>query len=308
MPKPYSKKHLSIRSLRDLAYRLDLPLKLLEKTAENTEKYYIVWHKKKPNGDLRELCKVKRPLRDIQKAMHRLLREAHLPESAHGGVKEKSHITNASIHCKKKFLLNFDLEKYFPSISQHRVYNLFRHELCCSPDVARLLTKLCTVNGKVPQGASTSTDIANLVFRKTDYRLDGLASKHGLAKSRYVDDISFSGDIISQSELTLIKSIIRDSGFKLNDEKEELKGRHERQIVTGLLTKYKRPRVPRKKKRQWRKEKHIFEKYESKTYSEKNMNKRIFQIDGRSNYLNSIENADLSQLKKQKRNAYRRLP
>jgi len=293
VPKSYSKKRLSIRRLRDLSYRLDLPLKLLEKTAENTEKYYLVWYKKKPNGDRRELCKVKRPLRDIQKAIHRLLREVYLPESVHGGVKGKSHITNASVHCRKRSLLNLDLKKYFPSISHHRVYGLFRNELNCSPDVSRLLTKLCTLNGSVPQGASTSTDIANLVFRKTDYRLDGLAAKHGLAKSRYVDDISFSGDEISQSLLKLIQSIIKDSGFKLNHEKEHRTGRHERQVVTGLLIKYKRPRVPREKKRQWRKERHIFDKYESKTSSEENRVKKIFQIDGRSNYLESIENAYL---------------
>ena len=290
MPKSYSKKHLSIKSLKHLSYRLGLPLKLLEKTAEHTQKYYIVWFKKKPNGDLRELCKVNRPLIDIQKAIHHLLIEVHLPESVHGGVKGKSHFTNASVHCGKKFLLNLDLEKYFPSISNHRVYHLFRHELKCSPDVARLLTKLCTVNGRVPQGAATSTDIANLVFRKTDYRLDGFAAKHVLSNSRYVDDISFSGDEITQSRLNQIKSIIKDSGFKLNHDKEQMTGRHEGQVVTGLLTKYKRPRVPRERKRQWRKERHIFEKYESKTVSEEERLKKISQIGGRSNYLNSIEN------------------
>ncbi|MFH1933297.1 MAG: reverse transcriptase family protein [Pseudomonadota bacterium] len=275
-----------------MSYRLGLPLKLLEKTSENTEKYYIVWYKKKPNGDLRELCKVKRPLRDIQKAIHRLLREVHLPESVHGGVKGKSHITNASVHCRKRSLLNLDLKKYFPSISHHRVYGLFRNELNCSPDVSRLLTKLCTVRGLVPQGSSTSTDIANLVFRKTDYRLDGFAAKYGFGNSRYVDDISFSGGAISRLRLNLIKSIVIDSGFKLNDEKEAMTGRHERQVVTGLLTKYKWPRVLREKKRQWRKDRHIFEKHE-KTYNKENRAKKMLQIDGRSNYLKTIENAGM---------------
>lgn len=291
MPKPYSKKHLSIRRLRDLSFRLNLPIKLLEKIAQNTEKYYKFRYKRKPNGKFREICIISRPLKDIQKAIHRLLREIYLPLSVHGGVKGKSNITNASVHCKKNFLLNLDLEKYFPSISHHRVYGLFRNELNCSPDVARLLTKLCTVKDKVPQGASMSTDIANLVFRKTDYRLDGLAKKLRLDNSRYIDDISFSGHDISQSYLNIIKSIIKDSGFKLNDEKEEVKGRHERQVITGLSIKYKMPRVPRKKKRQWRKEKHIFEKFELKTSSEEDRAKKMLQIDGRSNYVNSIKNA-----------------
>ncbi len=288
MPKPYSKQYLSIRRLRDLSFRLNFPLDVLESITENTDKYYTVWHKKKPDGTLREICKVRPPLQDVQKAIHRLLGELYLPESVHGGVKGKSNLSNAKIHCNSKCLLNLDLKKYFPSISHNRVYGLFRNELKCSPDVARLLTKLCTFNKCVPQGASMSTDIANLVFRKTDYRLGGFAVRRGWVYSRYVDDLSFSGVEISESDLKIIKSIIKDSGFKLNDKKENLTGRHERQVVTGLSVRYKRPRLPKDKKRQWRKEKHIFEKYENNSLSEEDRQKKKLQIDGRSSYSNSI--------------------
>jgi hypothetical protein len=133
-----------------------------------------------------------------------------------------------------------------------------------------------------------STDIANLVFRKTDYRLGGFAVRRGWVYSRYVDDLSFSGVEISESDLKIIKSIIKDSGFKLNDKKENLTGRHERQVVTGLSVRYKRPRLPKDKKRQWRKEKHIFEKYENNSLSEEDRQKKKLQIDGRSSYSNSI--------------------
>ena len=106
MPKRYSKKCLSIRRLKDLAYRLGFPLWLIEQASDNTKQYYIFWSKKKPNGKSRELCKVKSPLKDIQKAIHRLLMEVRHSDSVHGGLKGKSHVTNASVHCKKQTLLN----------------------------------------------------------------------------------------------------------------------------------------------------------------------------------------------------------
>lgn len=293
MPKPFSKEQLSIRSLKHLSYRLGLPLKLLEKAAENPDRYYLFWPKKDPNGKIRELCKLRQPLKAIQKAIHCLLRELYLPDSVHGGVKNKSHLTNAYTHCGKKILLNLDLENYFPSISHYRVYGLFRHELGCSPDVSRLLTKLCTVNGMVPQGSHTSTDIANLVFRKTDYRLDGFAAKNGLDNTRYVDDISISGEKIPDLQLNQVKSIIKESGFKSNDEKESLKGRNESQIVTGLSTRFKRPRVPRNIKRKWRKESHIFSKYETELLNRDAKEKRFQRIQGRSHYVSTIESTNL---------------
>ncbi len=88
MPEPYSKEGLSIKRLRDLAYRLNFPIMLLEKTAEEPENFYRFRYKKKPNGKLREYCSVGRPLKDIQKAIQRLLRELYLPKNVHGGIKD----------------------------------------------------------------------------------------------------------------------------------------------------------------------------------------------------------------------------
>lgn len=291
MPNVHSKEHLCIRNLKHLSYRLGFPNRLLEELAENTDKYYKFVFKKKPNGDVREISIISQPLKRIQRAIHRLLTEIYLPEYVHGGVKAKSNYTNAEVHCKKDLLLKLDLEKYFPSISHHRVYGLFLHELKCSREVACLLTKLCTVKGQVPQGASTSIDIANLVFRKTDYRLKGLASKFGFEYTRFVDDLTFSGKNISRRFIDIVKSIVSDSGFRLNDAKEELRAKHQPQVVTGLSVKFKKPRVPRKKKREWRKDKYIFEKFESDTIFAEGRLMRERQILGRSNYLNCIKNA-----------------
>lgn len=289
MPKAYSKEHLCITRLTHLSYRLGFPTKLLEEVADKAEEYYQFMLLQKPNGGVREISIISQPLKKIQKAIHQLLTEIYLPEYVHGGVREKSNYTNAKVHCKKDLVLKLDLEKYFPSISHNRVYGLFLHELKCSRDVARLLTKLITINGQVPQGASTSTDIANLVFRKTDYRLNGLATKFGLKYTRFVDDLTFSGRNISQRFINIVKSIIKDTGFRLNNDKEELRAKHQPQVVTGLSVKFKKPRVPRKKKREWRKDKYKFDKFGLDTLIDEDRSKKELQIEGRSNYLNCIE-------------------
>jgi len=291
VPKVYSKEHLCITSLTHLSYRLGFPTRLLEEVADKAEKYYKFILIRKPNGGVREISIISQPLKKIQSAFHRLLTEIYLPDYVHGGVKEKTNYTNAEVHCRKDFILKLDLENYFPSISNNRVYGLFLHELKCSHDVARLLTKLSTIKGQVPQGASTSTDIANLVFRKTDYRLKGLATKIGLEYTRFVDDLTFSGQNIPCRFINIVKSIVSDSGFRLNNDKEKLRGKHQPQIITGLVVKFKKPRVTRKKKREWRKDKYIFEKFGLNTLCDEDRFKRERQIEGRLNYLNCIEKA-----------------
>ena len=52
---------------------------------------------------------------------------------------------------------------YFPTITNKQVYEMFTSN-GFSPTVSRILTKLTTYNGKVPQGAPTSPTISNLVF------------------------------------------------------------------------------------------------------------------------------------------------
>ena len=64
-----------------------------------------------------------------------------------------------------------------------------------STGVARLLTKLTTRKGLLPQGAPTSTVIANLVLaRSVDEPTQMPAERAGTAFTRYVDDFSLSGD------------------------------------------------------------------------------------------------------------------
>lgn len=167
---------------------------------------------------------------------------------------------------------------------------MFSHELNCSARVANILTRLSTFQNKVPQGAPMSTDIANLVCRNIDIRLDCLAKKYKLSYTRYCDDIYFSGKHISDSFIEMVKNIIAQSPFTLNSDKEFLRGKHQPQIVTGLSVNKKRPHFPRKTKREWRREKYLFEKYDIKSLPKAEQIKRQQQFAGRDSYLYYINN------------------
>ncbi len=165
MPKPYSKKYLNLKSLEHLSHRLGFHLGELQRIAAKAESLYSFEKEPKKSGGFRDISKPHHTLKKIQKAIHRLLKEVKISDCAHGGISGRSNLTNAQRHCNQKWVLNLDFKSFFPSISNYQVNNLFLRELRCSPAVASLLTRLCTVRGQLPQGGCMSTDIANLVCR-----------------------------------------------------------------------------------------------------------------------------------------------
>lgn len=285
MPKPYSKRKLNINSLKHLSYRIGFPISRLEKVASSAESLYKFVDEPKKSGGFREISKPHYRLKIIQSSIHKLLREIMVSDSVHGGIKGKSSLTNAKIHCDQKFLLKLDLKNYFPNISHYAVFNMFRNKLGCSPLVASLLTRLTTVKGQVPQGGPMSTDIANIVFRDTDVRLEGLAKKFELNYTRYVDDIGFSGKDIPEKFIRTAEHIIENSGFILNPQKTLLLGSSAPKIITGLSVNRKKPNVPRNIRKEVRKQSFILKKFKNKDLSEDEQNILEQRIKGKEAYI-----------------------
>jgi retron-type reverse transcriptase len=180
-------------------------------------------------------------------------------------VHGRSTVTNAKPHANQAIVINVDLEGFFPNIGFPRVRHLFRR-LGYSGAVATLLALLCTecprkkvtYDGQVyfvalgrrglPQGACTSPAISNQIARKLDRRLSGLASKLGLAYTRYADDLTMSGGEDVQGKvgyvLARIRHIADEEGFAINPKKTRVKRRNARQTVTGLVVN-REPGAPR---------------------------------------------------------------
>src|SRR5690606_10788268 len=95
-----------------------------------------------------------------------ILLKIDLPNYAFGAVKGKDNVDNAKQHQGKKYKFTTDLKDFFPSITNKAVNEMFVSQ-GFSHKVSGLLTKLTTYKGKIPQGAPTSSTLANLVFIKT---------------------------------------------------------------------------------------------------------------------------------------------
>ena len=161
-------------------------------------------------------------LKDIQKRINAyLVNNITLPHYAFGGVKGKDNIRNARFHKGQKYIFQTDLKDFFPRITNKMVYAMFVDN-GFSHDVASLLTKLTTFQGHLPQGAPTSTTIANLVFVPTGRALQSIADREGLRFTTFVDDVTISSQNDFKAIIPEIMAIIHpneDSQFKINQGK-----------------------------------------------------------------------------------------
>ena len=166
-----------------------------------------------------------------------ILEQIAVHPCAHGFANNKSIVTNASQHLNEEVVLNIDLKDFFPSISAKKVFFVFNKLCNYDSSVSYCLTKLVTYKNSLPQGACTSPVISNIVTFKMDLRLKKLSDKLGINYSRYADDITFSGNkkIINSKLLNLVRKIISECGYCINDNKTRFESCFGRQEVTGLI-------------------------------------------------------------------------
>jgi len=259
----------------ELATLMKIDLKVLRWLTYHRRAATLVHYRRysiaKKTGGLRYISAPKPALSRAQHWVLDNILNLVLPEPpAHGFVRERSIRTNAEGHVHKAVVINLDLKEFFPSITFRRVKGLF-HKLGYSEQVATVLALLCTepprlateFDGKLyhvalgqrvlPQGACTSPAITNLLCRKLDRRLTGLAKRHEYHYTRYADDLTFSGDNSKAVGRLLrsVRAILTAEGFTEHPRKTRVMRRSNRQEVTGV-TVNERPTVSREEVRELR--------------------------------------------------------
>lgn len=179
------------------------------------------------NGDLRHYQ---------SRILSLLLRNDPEHECSHGGIKDRSIVTNAAVHASSNFAYKTDISSFYPSIHHRRVYRYFLSVQRCSPDVARVLTMLTTFQHHVPLGLLTSPFLADRILRKIDIRINAACLQHSIRYTRFVDDIVLSAnfDLRKSGFPQLIRKIVRSSGFKVNHTKDEYGDFQDGFVITGL--------------------------------------------------------------------------
>ena len=171
---------------------------------------------------------------------------------SHGFEKERSIFTNAWHHKNRRYVLNLDLEDFFPSINFGRVYGLFRknRNLALSHRAATLIAQIACHENQLPQGSPCSPVISNMIGHILDVRLTKLAKTTRCRYTRYADDITFStnnrdfpSDLAFEPApssgkwvlASAINTTINQAGFKVHPSKTRMQCRPNRQTVTGLV-------------------------------------------------------------------------
>jgi RNA-directed DNA polymerase len=248
-----------IFSLKHFAKILGIKKNYLNWLLTNREYQYTKFRIRKKNGTgVREIRAPKEDLKDIQSWINQnILVQVPIHDRCMSFRSGKSIKDNAQIHVGKSLLLQIDFYRFYDTISEERVYGLFR-QLGYHPNLAVDLAKLTTVppsttyeeiinedphkpddysvvrSAYLPQGAPTSPMISNIIARSLDYRLHRLTQKMGSEYTRYADDITISGTSSTIPSIKLVSSIIKEEGFFLNHKKTHYRKKGQKQLVTGL--------------------------------------------------------------------------
>jgi hypothetical protein len=187
-----------------------------------------------------------------RRLLHSVFDGIPIHPAAHGFERGRSILTNALPHTGRAIVIRMDLVDFFGSTSERRVRRLFR-VLGWDAETAALLTRLTTDGGALPQGAPTSPRLANLVNVRLDARLAALAETLGATYTRYADDLTFSFAEANHAAvadlLAATRKVVRQQGYRLHlDRKLQIRRRHHRQTVTGLVVN-DRVALPRARRR-----------------------------------------------------------
>jgi RNA-directed DNA polymerase len=247
---------------KDLAAAMGISLSQLRFLAfsrrVSTVSHYVRFQIPKKTGGLRAISAPLPRLKQAQQwILDQILAEVALHPSAHGFRRGRSIVTNAQPHIHPAVVINLDLQDFFPSISYPRVKGVLV-SLGYSEAVATILGLICTepditqveldsrnyyiARGAryLPQGAPSSPALTNILCRRLDRRLAGLAKSRGFIYTRYADDLTFSttdkerlkeiGNILQGAS-----SIVAHEGFQIHPDKTRVLRPSQHQEVTGVV-------------------------------------------------------------------------
>jgi hypothetical protein len=183
--------------------------------------------------------------KNLLKTINRkILCRATFPFGILGGIPGKAIDEMAGCHCGREAIFSIDFKKFFPSITSGMVFRFFQ-QAKCSNEIAGIITNLITFQKALPQGFPTNTMMANLIAYDLDVKHLEIAKRFNLIRTRWVDDIVFSGrgrDI--EKAIPAIIGAVKGTGFTINNRKTRFLPRRENPVVVGLDVGRTSPHVP----------------------------------------------------------------
>lgn len=189
-----------------------------------------------------------------------ILNKIKVSKYAHGFELNRSIKTHAELHANHDFVVCMDIKDFFPSITEEKVYTIFKN-IGYTSRASQELAKLCCFKGVLPQGAPTSPKLANIICKKMDWEIQRYSKANNITYSRYADDLTFSSNSEMCELITEITAIVKKYDFSINSEKTQTFAYGEPKFITGLVVQNGNVRIPKRYKRELRKEIHFCQKF-----------------------------------------------
>lgn len=232
----------------------------LHRVSNSQKHFYRFFKILKISGGYRKIEEPLPSLKEIQRwILDNILYQPQISKFAKAFIRGRSIRENARFHRKQEQVLTLDIKDFFSSIKASRVAAFFKR-IGYNKAVSTMLTKLCTLNNHLPQGAPTSPALSNLLSIRMDRRLSAYALKNGIRYTRYADDLTFSGSFNPSSVIRLVRQVLFQDGLELNEDKTRLMLKHKRQEVTGIVVN-KKMQAPRPLRRKLRQDIYYIDKY-----------------------------------------------
>jgi RNA-directed DNA polymerase len=252
----------SIGSIESLCKALDLSREQFEEALwlEESEKYTVKLVEKL-DGTLRTVHRPHRLIRRVQRRINKRIFSSESilswPHFVYGSLPNqhdssktypKDYIACARVHCGAKSLLKLDIKDFFDNINQDLVEDIFISVLKYSPEVSKALAIICCLDGRVVQGALTSSYLSCMCLYDVEGRVVERLSNKGFQYTRYVDDITISSLKENASfdfALNLVASMLDSKDLPLNAAKTRIQRLSTESLtVHGLRVSFKEPRLP----------------------------------------------------------------
>lgn len=231
-----------IRSLSALSRKLGIALSDLQAVAARADQSYrLAKPIVKPDGSIRQPFDAKPRLKAVQiRIKERILDAVWFPDYLTGSLKGKDTCANAQLHAGASLVLCEDVAGFFPDTTSMVVLGIWRGFFGFSLEVSELLTRLTTKDCALPQGAVTSSHLANLAFWRDEHELYTQFHGERIAYSRYVDDIAvssvlaLSGSALSNC-ISRVYTMMGRNGYRPKRAKQEIQRGNAGMLVTKLL-------------------------------------------------------------------------
>ena len=270
-------------SIYDIAIAIGISPRLLTSFIHATHKHYRSFQIGKRGGGTRIINSPRVFIKVVQYwVLDYLLHSLKIHPSCQSYQKGKSILSNASSHVGKQYVANMDIVDFFGSIKTENVNHLLK-ENSFGDQLSMFIARLVTYNNALPQGAPTSPIISNSYLFKFDQVASKISNELELAYTRYADDITVSGNFLSDikkciNKLTLL---LNTYGLQLNDKKTRIATKGGQQRVTGLVVNVQAapPRLFRRK---------IRAMFHNADINPEQYNSRIAELNGYLSYLQSF--------------------